>query len=236
MQARKYSEGRITGTIADGSPSIKLVFHDGASSTIFEGNNNIPPVLFDMPPSIPDADMATLGGFITAYGDLETTIHRQFETLLGVGYGPAAAISYSTSGNKLITLLEFQLELFDLPEEEYKEFERLKKRMQKNNTVRNRIVHGFWRFILEVILTEDRTKISVEFAREYIPTDIKKRQKLELNDPKIVSQYSFNADIMSRLSSELDKLNSDVNVFFEKLNLKEKFSWGRELQKKPPRI
>jgi len=114
------------------------------------------------------------------------------------------------------------LSYFRLPEHDQSKLTSLLRRWSTASTKRNRIVHGTWKLVINMVQgpsgKRDHTKS--EWKRIYEPAnpEIKAHIFSEKGNPKTKAKYLFTLSDISRATEAVRTLANDINAFTEQIS------------------
>ncbi|NOX81725.1 MAG: hypothetical protein GXP06_01790 [Alphaproteobacteria bacterium] len=171
--------------------------------------------LYIPPQFIADRDQV-LGWFMGVWSGLEQTLLVAVHSLLDGPYSKAGVVFSNCNGVAQISELLNGLGELVLTKSEIDQLHGLTERLRRQNTKRNRIVHGAW--VPEMVIGGDakgRPELkSVTWVRIYSPTSPSEKAKtLSKNSKKSKLKYDFTVSDVKEVGQTVEKLRNDFNNF-----------------------
>lgn len=177
--------------------------------------------LTEPPPDQAECD-AALGAYVRAWDLVHLNLLPLLSKLLGTHIS-ATLILLSAGINQPTLKAVFEaIAGLRLAESDQKKLVALLRRWSRASYKRNRIVHGFWMLDIEVIPEQGggyRTK--AEWVRFYQPTDPALMNVIfGAKDPEVRAKHVFTLSQITRASSDLNRLATDLETFHSRIQLR----------------
>jgi hypothetical protein len=167
-----------------------------------------------------EARHTKLGFFLSAWGDLESTLAFLLKALLDISFGEALFLQSKMGMKNTIDFIE-AIGMRKLADVDADELCRLTERLGKMNTKRNILVHGRWILEANVIVRRGEAHVITQFLREIEPTDPKEAEAMSNpRNQKERVRYTFTMKRIDAASRDTDKLNFDFINFIQRMKFK----------------
>lgn len=151
-----------------------------------------------------------LGAYMDAFSNLEGSVDRLIQALLGTDWEAARALSSVLYSQQRIKLVE-ALAAVRVPDKIAKKIANQCVRLSKRNMRRNHIVHGSW---LEYVTIDD-DHYTQEWIRTYTPSDPSLAAIHDLTDSRLLGTYSFTIAALTKATIHVQEMHDALSPLFQ---------------------